>query len=372
MKSEISIVKCKSYDSELVFKAVKRSLDLLGGISNFIKPGSRVLVKPNMLMAKEPEFGICTHPEIVRSVIRLLKEIDCKIFVGDSPSVWGNQIENVDQVYEVTGIHRVCDEEGVDLVKFEKRRFHKYFPLTTWLDNCDCVVNLAKFKTHGFTLLTAAIKNLFGFVVGTYKTELHKNYFTTESFSKMLVDVFQEVRPSLTLVDGIIAMEGDGPATSGKLRESGIIVAGADCVAIDSVLAHIMGIKPHDVVTTKEASGRGLGVAELENIEIRGDKLEDVKGEPFIIPQASMKQRLPAPVVKLAQKLIKYYPCAERDNCIRCAACIKACPKKIITMKEKGIVFDYSKCIACFCCQEVCPAKAIKIKKSLFARIIGL
>lgn len=373
MNSKVSIVRCDNYEPNLVLEKTKKAVDLIGGISNFIKPGSKVLVKPNLLMAKEPEFGIDTHPEVVRSVIKVLKEINCTIFVGDGPSVWGNQVENVDEVYRRTGIKSVCVEEGVELVKFDKRRMRgTKFPLTTWLDNCDYLVNLAKFKTHDLTILTAAIKNLFGLVPGTYKTELHKKYFDAEDFSKMLVDIYEETKPSLTIIDGIVAMEGDGPASSGKLRKLNLLLAGYDCVALDSVLALIMGLRPFDILTTKEAAKRDLGVADINAIQIMGEKLKDVVGEPFELPTTSIKRKIPRPVVNLAKKLIKYYPCVERDNCIGCAACIQACPSKCISMKNNRIVFDYSRCIACFCCQEACPAAAIKVKKSILAKMIGL
>lgn len=371
--TEISIIKCNSYDPLLVQSKVKEAIDLLGGITNFIKPQSRVLVKPNLLMAKEPEFGIDTHPEVVRAVIKLLKSIDCKIFVGDSPSVWGKQIENVEAVYEVSGIKRICDEEEVSLVKFEKRRWREKFPLAIWLDDCDHLVNIPKFKTHNLMLLTGGIKNLFGLISGTYKTELHKNYFNVEDLAKILVDIYQEAKPSLTVIDGIVAMEGDGPATSGKLRQLNLLLAGADCVALDSAMATIMGFAPQNVLTTKEAAARGLGTADIKSIKIQGEKLEQVIGEPFLLPSSSvMNRKIPRPIVKLAKRLIKYYPCVKSDNCIQCAACINACPKKAIKMQGKRMVFDYSKCIACFCCQEVCPASAIKVKKSLFAKLIGL
>jgi len=373
MNSKVSITKCASYEPSLVQEATRKAVDLIGGISAFIKPESRVLVKPNLLMAKDPEFGITTHPEVLRAVIKLLKEINCRIFVGDGPSVWGNQIQNVEQVYERAGVRKVCEEEGVDLVKFDKRRLREKFPLTTWLDNCDYLVNLPKFKTHDLTILTGAIKNLFGLVSGTFKTELHKNYFDIKDFSRILVDIYQETRPALTLVDGIVAMEGDGPATSGKLRGLGLLLASVDCVALDSVMALIMGIKPLDISSTNEAYRRGLGTADINAISVLGDKLEALSGEPFLLPTTSpLKKKIPQSVVNLAKKLIKYYPCVEQDNCIRCAACIQACPNKVISMKDDRLVFDYSRCIACFCCQEVCPAAAIKVKKSVLARIIGL
>ncbi len=373
MNSRVSLVKCKSYEPNLVQGAIRKAIDLIGGITGFIKPESGVLVKPNLLMAKEPEFGITTHPEVVRAVIKILKEINCKIFVGDSSDVWGNQIEDADEVYLRSGIKKISEEEGVELVKFDKRRWHRKIPLTTWLDDCDYLVNLPKFKTHNYTILTGAIKNLFGLVPGTYKTELHKNNFNLNDFSKMLVDIYETARPTLTIVDGIVAMEGDGPGTGGKLRQMNLLLASCDGVAVDCLMAQIMGIQPYDILSTREAAKRGLGAANINSISVLGEKLEDVTGEPFLLPSTStLIKRVPKPILELAKRLIKYYPYIERDNCISCAACIQACPNKIISMKNDRIVFDYSKCIACFCCQEVCPTSAIKVKKSIFAKLIGL
>lgn len=372
MNSKVSITRCKNYEPSLVQQAFKKAIELIGGINNFIKPESRVLIKPNLLMAKEPEAGITTHPEIVRAAIKLLKEINCRIFIGDGPSVWGNQIENVDGVYEKTGIKRVADEEGIELVRFDKRRWRGKFPLTTWLDDCDYLVNLPKFKTHELTILTGAIKNLFGLVSGTYKTELHKKYFVKEDFSRILVDIFEQTRPHLTITDGIVAMEGDGPATAGKLRNIGLLLAGSDCVAVDSILALIMGLKPQDILTTREASSRGLGNSDIDSISILGEKLEDVIEESFLLPTTSIDKKIMQPVIKLAKKLIKYYPCVEQNNCVQCLACIQACPNQAVSLKDNRIVFDYSKCTACFCCQEACAFSAIKVKKSLVAKLVGL
>ena len=372
MRSKISIVKCKSYEPALVFEAAKKAVDLLGGIAAFIKPASSVLVKPNLLMAKEPEFGITTHPELVRAVIKILKEVNCKIYVGDGPSVWGGQIENVGGVYERTGISRVCAQEDVALVKFDKRRWRGKFPLTTWIDECDYLVSLPKFKTHDLTVLTGAIKNLFGLVSDLYKTQLHKGYFEYDDFARILVDIFQESRPALTVVDGIVAMEGDGPATSGRLRNAGILLASADCVALDSVLALIMGLAPGYVLTTREAANRGLGVEDINLIDILGEKLEDVITSPFKLPGTAITKKIPRPIIKIARKLIRFYPRVERGNCDLCGACVGVCPSKVISIKSGRLFFDYRKCIWCFCCQEVCPNSAIKVKKSIFARAIGL
>jgi len=160
MISKVSIIKCKTYDPSLVFEAAKKAIVVIGGICNFIKPQSKVLVKPNLLLAKEPEFGVTTHPEVVRAVVKILKEINCKIYLGDGPFVWGSQAKNVNEVYERTGMKKISQEEDIDLVKFDKRRWRGKFPLTTWLDDCDYLVSIPKFKTHDLTILTAAIKNM--------------------------------------------------------------------------------------------------------------------------------------------------------------------------------------------------------------------
>ncbi|MFH1202360.1 MAG: DUF362 domain-containing protein [Candidatus Omnitrophota bacterium] len=372
MNAKVSLVKCKNYEPSLVFDATRKSIDLLGGMASFVTPRSKVLVKPNILMAIEPEAAVDTHPEVVRAVIKLLKELDCQVYLGDGPSVWGNQGENINWVYEKSGMKRIAEEEQTELVSFDKKRWQGKFPITTSLDNCDSFISIPKFKTHSLTILTGAIKNLFGLIPGTFKTELHKNYFDRQDFAKILVDILEVARPALTIVDGITAMEADGPGTGGKLRNQGVLVAGSDCVAIDSVLALIMGIKPNDILTTKEGARRNLGISDINSISVVGESLIDVIESPFILPTPSLSSRIPRPAMELAKKLIKFYPYVERRNCTLCTACIDACPNKAISIRNDKIIINYRKCIACFCCEEACPYSAIKIKKSLAAKMIGL
>lgn len=370
-KVPLSIVRCCSYDPDLVQNAVRRAVDLLGGISRFIKPESTVLIKPNLLMAKEPESGIDTHPEVARAIIKLLKEIKCSILLGDGTGVLG--INNTaDEVYERSGVKRICEEEDVALVKFEERRWRKSLPLTAWLDGVDYLINVPKFKTHDLTILSGSIKNLFGLIPGMYKAELHRKYYDVGSFSKILVDIYQEAKPVLTIIDGIVAMEGDGPATNGKLRNLNLLFASADCVAIDTVLALVMGIKPFDVLTTKEAASRDLGTADINSIAVLGEKTEEITGKSFLLPVTSIAKNIPTPIINFAKKLIKFYPYVEHNKCIRCGVCFNSCPGRAISIKKGHILFNYSKCISCFCCQEFCPESAVKIKKNLFANLAGL
>jgi uncharacterized protein (DUF362 family)/Pyruvate/2-oxoacid:ferredoxin oxidoreductase delta subunit len=372
MSPSVAIVKCNNYDSAQVFSAIKRVVDLAGGITAFIRPQSKVLVKPNLLMAQLPEAGITTHPEVVRAVVKILKEIGCEVFIGDGPSVWGSKPENVDEVYEKSGIKALAQEEGVNLVKFSRHRWREKFPLTTWLDECNYLVSIPKFKTHCFTVLTGAIKNLYGLVSGSAKTELHKKYITQAGFAGILVDIYALVRPALTIVDAIVAMEGEGPGTGGKLRNSGVLIAGNDGVAIDSVLALMMGVKPNDILTIKEASKRNLGVADIASILILGEKLADLTGKHFKLPRGSVSKIIPQAILEIFKRFIRSHPQISYNNCADCRICIEICPQEIIKVKAGRPVIDYSGCVHCFCCQESCPNAAIKIKKSFLARLLGL
>ncbi|TRZ95453.1 DUF362 domain-containing protein [bacterium] len=372
MSPSVAIVRCNNYDPAQVLAAMKRVMDLSGGISAFIRPQSKVLVKPNLLMAQPPEAGITTHPEVVRAVVQILKEIGCEVFIGDGPSVWGSKPENVDEVYDKTGIRALAQEEGVDLVKFTRHRWREKFPLTTWLDECDYLVSIPKFKTHCFTILTGAIKNLYGLVSGPSKTELHKKYITPADFAGIITDIYAVVRPALTIVDGIVAMEGDGPGTGGKLRNSGVLIAGNDCVAIDSILALIMGLKPNDILTIKEASGRNLGVSDIASIQIHGEKLAALIGKHFKLPTGSLSRIIPKAILEIIKRLIRSHPEINYNNCADCRICIEVCPQGIIKVKAGRPVIDYSGCTNCFCCLESCPNAAIKIKKSFLAKLLGL
>ena len=187
------------------------------------------------------------------------------------------------------------------------------------------------------------------------------------------MDIYQEVKPALTIIDGILAMEGDGPATGGKTRQLNLLLAGSDCVALDTVMAKIMGINHYEVLTTKEAALRGLGENKINRIKIEGEDIDKLNIRPFILPKNSVKlTSLPPLLKKIFKSLIRYYPYSLRLKCTRCGHCLKVCPKSCIYLKKSGIKFDYNKCIACFCCQEACPAAAISVKKSMLAKFIGL
>lgn len=371
MKTKIALAKCRNYDPNEVDRAINKVLDSLGGIENIIRPNSKVLIKPNLLTDSQPQECITTHPRVVESIICSLNKTNAEVYVGDSPGVIGQRKE-IDRVYEVTGMKEVCQRQGVSLAYFDKAILKNDIPIADWVKRCDYIINVPKFKTHAITKLTAAIKNSFGFVLGLHKAKLHKDCLRIEEFSAKLVDIFESTKPALTIVDAVISLEGDGPGSYGTRKDTEFILAGQDAVAVDSILAAMMGLFPKDIPTTKEASFRNLGEADIGKIDIVGENLGEFIFSDFKLPKISLISSMPKSLLTLAKKLVWYKMQVIREQCQSCAKCLEICPAGTIRFEENKAFINPKKCILCSCCQEICPHKAITIKKSPLLKILGV
>lgn len=367
MPSRVSITRASSYDAAEVYSAVKRAVDLVGGMAAFVRRGENILLKPNLLSARPPKSGVCTHPEVVRAVARLAKEEGARIFLGDSPGGLG--YKSAGSTYEASGMKKVCEEEGITLVDFDAARNVDGMPIAAWAKDVDGIITVPKMKTHDLMTLTGAVKNSYGLAVGHFKAACHLKAPMPEDFAKRVVDVFETAVPRLAVMDGIVAMEGDGPA-AGKLRNAGLIIAGHDCVACDAVFAGLAGLDPLKVYVIAEAYRRRLGEADLSKIDVLGESVRDAKLKNFKLPHASVVMKVPKPLLKILAKAIRFLPRINDRICRRCRICEKSCPAECIMINEKGSSIDYDSCIKCFCCHELCPYGAISIKRSLLAKII--
>jgi len=367
MKTKVSIVKCRTYAPEEIQSTVARAFDLLGGISSFVKKGEKVLVKPNMLSGSLPERGANTHIEVVRAVVKLVKQCEAVPLIGDNP---GGSVSPKD-VYRSSGMSSVADEEKVVLAEAKDVKMVRGIPIASYFFECDKIISLPKMKTHNLMILTGAIKNMYGAISGLNKTELHKRFPKVEEFVNVLIDVFEAVRPHLVLMDGVIAMDGDGPA-AGTLKDAGLLIAGQDSVAVDSVFSHLIGTNPFDILTTKEAHARGLGEIDLENIEIMGEKIEDAFVNEFRLPRSNIVMKLPGPLVKIMAGLVKFSPYINEGLCKKCRICAESCPVSAITIGKRRSTIDFRRCIRCMCCNEVCPHNAVELRRNLLARALGL
>lgn len=364
--AKVALVRCADYDRNRVHDAVKKSMDLIGGINLFVKPGMKVLLKPNLLSERVPEDGVDTHPEVVRAVARLVKEAGATPYIGDSPGGYG---KNIDKIFEMSGVRAVAEEEGIELKKFTASRFVDGIPISRYVFDSDCIISIPKFKTHSITVLTAAVKNMFGTVTGLYKAECHSRAPREPDFAKIMAKVYSIARPNLTVVDGIVAMEGDGPA-SGSPRNMRLIMAGEDAVAVDSCLTKIMGLNPLDILITKEAYEAGLGEADFSRIKVLGDDLHGFVTEDFKLPQTTPLRFLPKSIADAVASLIKFKPSIDAAACKRCNLCKTICPVACIEIGPDRCRIDYKKCVRCLCCHEVCPYRAISIKRNILTRMV--
>jgi len=364
--AKVAVIRCGDYEREKVLDAVRRAVDLLGGMSRFVKPAAKVLIKPNLLSARPPEDAVDTHPEVVRAVVRLVREAGGRVIIGDSPGGFG---KNVQEVYEVSGMKKMAREEGADLVKFSSAKFVDGMPISRHLFDCDVFISVPKFKTHCITLITAAIKNTYGAVIGLSKAACHSHAPKEEDFAKIVAKVHSLARPNLNILDGIMAMEGDGPS-SGSPRNIGLLMAGTDAVAMDSCIADMIGLKPLDILVTKEAYEMGLGEADLSKIELAGDDIHSFRIKDFKLPQTMPMRLIPSLVAKGVAPLVRFKPFIDSKVCTRCNLCKITCPVNCIEIEEDRCKIDYNKCVRCLCCHEVCPYKAIRIRRNILTRLV--
>ncbi len=372
---KVSLVKCEEYEFNQVYSAVKLSLELIGGVKKLKEHGNKVLLKPNILSGKSPEYAVTTHPIFFEAVLKVFIENDFEIKVGESPG-----IENIFSAAKKSGLLRVAEKYNVPFVEFNEDmrvsnpsgKIVKSFTISKEIINSDIIVSLPKLKTHAQMYYTGAMKNLFGCIPGLNKGKFHFRFPDKEKFSDMIVDLNLLLKPALGIMDGIIAMEGNGPQ-NGKPKKLGIIASSFDILALDVVCAELIGYNFRDIPILKAAlERRHFFIHSPEDIEIVGEKFENVKAihfERIKIPQDIhfLKNRVPEPVIKFLNRILTPYPFFNHKKCIRCEKCIEICPADALKLsKDLKIEIDYKKCIKCYCCDEVCPAGAIKLKRKLF------
>lgn len=379
MLQKVSISRCNDYRYEDVYSSVKHSIDLLGGIGEYVKTGQRVLLKPNLLTGKHPDMAITTHPSIVKAVITLVREAGGRPFIGDSPAAFPFAKEGIDKIAEITGMRGVADEMGVDIVDLSDAvvvrgpdgGIYKEHEISKAALNSDLVINLPKLKTHSQMVLTSAVKNLFGCVPGTRKVQWHyKAGVDRIYFARMLVEVSQIINPALTIVDGIIGLEGDGPGSAGTPRHIGLIVTGTDCSAVDLVVSRIAGVAWDQIPTIIAAREKGI-CKDLNEVVILGEMISKVAIKDFKLPVSVDLEFGPKVMRGIIKESVMVKPIENRDICTLCGECAAICPTGVITVGEKRLEIDYRRCISCFCCIEICPQGAMRSKKGLLTLLLS-
>lgn len=367
----VYLKKC-SYEPSDAQRCVRAALSAALGDKAGSFRGARVLLKPNLAIARPPERAATTHPEIVGAAIDYLRGLGAEVAVGDSPA---GAVRGVKRIWEATGMASACQARGASLVNFEAGGWversidGRTYRIAKAILDFDYIVNLPKLKTHVLTLVTAAVKNMFGCVPGLDKSRFHLFNPRPAAMSAVLVDVFSIATPVVSLVDAVDAMDGNGPS-SGGVRHLGFIAASADAVALDAVLAHLVGIDPMKVPTTREAWKRGLGEGRLERISLEGDPSDDLAAGDFKVPSNWQFGLVPNALTRLLARWFWVRPVVNLGSCTGCGDCARGCAASAIEIDGGKAAVAYDKCVACLCCIEVCPAGAVEAARSKLARLV--
>ncbi len=379
MDNTVTLVHCTEYGLEQIEAAVRRSVELLGGMGRFVKPGQRVLVKPNMLSASDPARAVVTHPTVVRAVVKLAQEAGGRVLVADNPFVPPLTRGAWERTYERIGLAAVAAETGAELNTqlIPQQRAHpdglliKLVDTTSFLTESDVVISVPKLKTHSFMRFTGAVKNLFGTVPGTIKAGYHVKLQTVDRFADMLLDLASFVRPALTVMDAVVGMDGDGPS-AGQPFPIGAILAGPDPVAVDVAALSLVGHDPISVPVVAKAAARGWTTGRAGDLSLLGDNLAALRVTGFHLPPGGRSEMdlVPGFLLPLATRLLVASPHVT-ERCTGCGVCIANCPVQTIAHVGNRAQILLPDCIRCYCCHEGCPEHAIELRQSWLGRTLA-
>ncbi|MEA4973699.1 MAG: DUF362 domain-containing protein [Candidatus Metalachnospira sp.] len=375
-----SLHECRDYKFDKIKELLKSEINELGGITNFVKKGDRVLLKPNLVMVKTPERAATTHPYIVRAVAEIVKEAGGEPIIADSPGGLFNEVL-LKSVYSASGMTEAASLSGAKLnyntataeTAYPDGKLLRKITVIDELLKADKVINISKLKTHGMMRMTGAVKNLFGTIPGTMKAEYHLNRPNVADFANALIDICLFAKPVLNIMDAVIGMEGNGP-TGGTPRNIGVLMTADNPFVLDIMAAYLIDIQTSDIPVCEQAIKRGLSPESIDEIKIIGDSIHDFVVSDFKAPKSkviNITEKLPKPLYRVLNDVLQPYPHFDHSKCVSCRHCEENCPPHAIEMIDGKPVFTKNKCIRCFCCQELCPAIAIEIKRPVLYKIFS-
>lgn len=381
---KVALLKCTEYDVDAIEKTLRQGFELLGGesfLKNLIPSNSKVLLKPNMLSQENAGSIVITHYSVFEAAIRIIKDYTSNISFGDSPG-FGDERRAV----EKSGLMEVADRYGVKFEDFkdsihvtmENSILCRSWNVAKAPYEADVVITLPRLKTHAMAYFTGAVKNQFGCIPGTQKAAWHTRMPDANNFCKMLLDLNTLVGTNFAILDGIVAMEGNGPK-NGSPHKMDTIIMGKCLTAVDSTAVRLIGYEnPLDIPVLKEAYDSRWGAVLAQDIEVLGEKVENMKAKDFkLIRKGGSFYFINPEVTGFLKNMIAPAPVLIEDKCISCRRCLEVCPEKpkVITMKDVNgklrPVWDMKNCIRCFCCQELCPKGAIETKNTRLGRLLG-
>ncbi|MCL1849403.1 MAG: DUF362 domain-containing protein [Clostridiales bacterium] len=369
--SKVALVRCESYEEAEVKAAVQRGVDLLGGAGAFASPGEKILLKPNWIMAVEPERHATTHPAVFKAVCEIFQAAGADLTYGDSPGR-GTTEEESEEAAKATGFLAIAKSLQIPLADFIHGRDvntgTQEFHIANGALDCDGIISLPKMKTQGLLKLTGAIKNQFGVVPGRRKGAYHQLLPRPVDFARMLIELNMYLHPRLYVMDGVIAMEGNGPM-NGDPKPMNVLLLSPDPVALDATVCRLVDVNPEYSYSVTLGKQAGHGTYLSEEIDMLGDPLESFIARDFNINRDPISNVRGRGVFSFGNDAGVPKPYIVEEKCQRCGECIEACPISPKALAWQGgdqkspPAYDYSRCIRCFCCQELCPHGAVLIQE---------
>jgi len=375
-ENSVLLLKAPSYEKTVIDNVINQIEDYFEINTGLFKE-KKIGVKPNLLTSAMPESGIITHPEIIRSVIRMIKRNGGTAVFVESPA-----FHPLERVLKKTGIGEILDKENVYIADTKKTAAiynsrgikFKSFQVARELIECDIIINLPKMKTHGLTYFTGAVKNLFGTIHGLEKSKWHFRANNPYEFTSFLLDFYGAYlelgKRMIHIMDGVIGLEGEGPGSGGRAKQANAIIAGDNALLVDTVAVAVAGLQIEKALTCIEGVKRDYGTADISKVPVHGESPDSFKNH-FIEPEnKSVVVRWPFSSPSIKNLLIER-PVPQSNKCTLCYQCKTICPAGAITASVNGKVpsYDYRKCLRCYCCMEICPENAIVLSRGLLGKI---
>jgi len=358
---KVSAVECTSYETEVVYLAVKEAIQRIG----FVIPEHKtVLIKPNLLTQNRPEQHTITHYSLIDALCRILSEKNCKILIGDSISFYQQGLTR--KAFATSEIDVVANKYGATLIAFEEEqvvritrdlRGLKELYVPKILLEADMVIDACKLKTHGSLRLSGAIKNMFGCLPGGYKQKIHRWLDDEFELSDVFLDIHRVVKPALSIMDAIVGLDG-GPTALGRPVKVSRIIASSNAIALDVIAAKMIGYDPEKLPILLQAKKRGM-IKNFEDIQVLGE-ISPIKFKKLVKKDLNRTFNKDGIFIKDTYVDLSI----DDSKCTRHKSCIYACPVDAIKEVHGKIVLDTSVCINCYYCTFVCPEKAIKFMPS--------
>ena len=377
----VYVQRCDDYDTEILKNILSDGFRELGIGSELFKE-KKVLVKANFVMPSAPECAVTSHPRFIEAIGLLMKEYGAaRTVLADSPGGSYNSA-TLSHTYKhccVSDLDSSIIALNEDFSFTSARYGGKYlknFNTISVFNDADVIIDLCKLKTHSFTSMSCAVKNLFGIIPGTQKFEMHSNFPELDSFSGMLADLCAYVSENKKLIavcDAVLSLEGNGP-THGIPKRTGLVLISESAFSLDIVAEHIMKldgkVRYLDIASENELVSR-----DFDNIPISG--LSEIPVFDFVFPEsgAGFVNKLPNLFGGKAVEFFRARPKVDPRKCVGCGNCLRSCPRKTITMRKTGgkqkAHINNKGCIRCYCCQELCPVGAVDVRRNPILKLIN-